>query len=220
MAKKVLIIQPHSDDALFSASHIIFGNYKTEILTIENNKKRVEEDRRLYEFIGIPYNHLGLEFDDQSFYGYHKAYSDVNVEDAKTYLKEFFGEETLEKIEKEILLFLHNFDKKHHGDTQIVVPWGVGHPMHIFVRNVVESVVVKGLWYYRDFPHSYKKRARRQVEEQLNDYKLLRSVDITDISETKWELARKFYRTQSGLLWFEQGYIKKNLPEEIYIRKS
>ena len=52
--------------------YVFFGNYKTEILTIENNKKRVEEDRRLYEFIGIPYNHLGLEFDDQSFYGYHK----------------------------------------------------------------------------------------------------------------------------------------------------
>ena len=55
MAKKkikLLCVQPHSDDVLFSASHFLFDDkYEVEILTIENNTKRVAEDEKLYEFL-------------------------------------------------------------------------------------------------------------------------------------------------------------------------
>lgn len=219
--KKLLCIQPHSDDVLFSASHFLFDErYDVEILTIENNQKRVAEDEKLYGFLSIPYHHLQLEFDDQSFYSFHKKYSEVTSQNAVEHLTEFFGEETLGKIFEEIVAFVQKFRKKN-PDVQIVLPWGVGHPMHVFVRDTVEMAFNgKGyFWYYRDFPHSYKKRARSQVQTQLESYKLLESVPVADFHDVKWDLAKKFYKSQSGLLWFEQGYIKKQLPEDIYVKK-
>lgn len=219
--QKLLCIQPHSDDVLFSASHFLFDDrYDAEVLTIENNGKRVAEDEKLYGFLGIPYHHLQLEFDDQSFYSFHKKYSEVTSQNSVEHLTEFFGEEMLGKILEEIVSFVKKFRKKH-PDVQIVVPWGVGHPMHVFVRDTVELALGgKGkLWYYRDFPHSYKKRARSQVQTQLESYRLLESVPVADFHDVKWDLAKKFYKSQSGLLWFEQGYIKKQLPEDIYIKK-
>ena len=211
--KKLLCIQPHSDDVLFSAAHFLFDErYEVEILTIEHNAKRVAEDEKLYEFLGIPYHNLNIQFDDQSFYGFHKKYKDVTLEN----LTEFFGSDKLEEIAKAIKKFL----KSASSDIQVVVPWGVGHPFHIFVRDVVEKVVKKPLWYYRDFPHSYKKRALNQVKLQLEDFELLSSIPVAEFNDVKWDLAKKFYKSQSGLLWFEQGYIQKQLPEEVYVRKS
>ena len=217
--KKLLCIQPHSDDVLFSASHFLFDErYEVEVLTIENNAKRVAEDEKLYGFLEIPYHHLSVEFDDQSFYGFHKKYDTCNSENSIEWLNEFFGEDKVKDIRDEIVKFIKTFKKKHN-DVQIVVPWGVGHPMHTFVRDTIESVT-DGLWYYRDFPHSYKKRARQQVKEQLEDFVILNSTPVAEFFDVKWDLARKFYKSQSGLLWYEQGYINKQLPEDIYVRKS
>lgn len=224
MAKKkikLLCVQPHSDDVLFSASHFLFDDkYEVEILTIENNAKRVAEDEKLYEFLGIPYHHLKVEFDDQSFYGFHKKYNEVTSQNAVEWLEEFFGEETVGKIREEIISFIKKFCSEH-PDVQIVVPWGVGHPFHIFVRDAIETATAgkENLWYYRDFPHSYKKRAKSQVVAQLEDYELKESVSVSEFHDVKWDLAKKFYKSQSGLLWFEQGYIKKQLPEDIYVKK-
>lgn len=215
--KKLLCIQPHSDDVLFSAAHFLFDErYEVEILTIEHNAKRVAEDEKLYRFLGIPYHNLNIQFDDQSFYGFHKKYKDVTLENSIEHLIEFFGSDKLEEIANAIKKFL----KLASSDVQVVVPWGVGHPFHIFVRDVVEKVVKKPLWYYRDFPHSYKKRALNQVKLQLEDFELLSSIPVAEFNDVKWDLAKKFYKSQSGLLWFEQGYIQKQLPEEVYVRKS
>jgi hypothetical protein len=74
------------------------------------------------------------------------------------------------------------------------------------------------MWYYREFPHSYKKRSRVQVEKQQQVYELIHSFSVTEFDDVKWQLAKKFYKSQSSLLWFEQGYIKKQLPEEIYMK--
>lgn len=220
--QKLLCIQPHSDDVLFSASHFLFDTdrYDTEVLTVENNPKRVAEDEKLYAFLQIPYHHLELEFDDQSFYGFHKKYAEVTSENAVEHLTEFFGEETLNKIYDEVVAFVKRFVKKY-PEAVIVVPWGVGHPMHTFIRDTVESAVGDStkLWYYRDFPHSYKKRARSQIQVQIEAYDLKESVPVAEFHDVKWDLAKKFYKTQSGLLWFEQGYIKKQLPEDIYVKK-
>lgn len=219
MKKKVLLIQPHSDDALFSAFHFMFDEkYDVSVLTIENNSKRVKEDEKLYEFLNIPYHHLNLEFNDESFYSFHKKYKEVNSDNAVEHLIEFFGNELVDSIRKEVVKFINDFKTKHK-DVQIIVPWGVGHPMHIFIRDIAESCS-NDLWYYRDFPHSYKKRARSQVEDQWRRYELVDSVDVSEFHDVKWELARKFYKSQSGLFWFEQGYIKKRLSEEVYKLKA
>jgi len=218
---KLLCVQPHSDDVLFSASHFLFDKkYEVEILTIENNEKRVKEDEKLYEFLNIPYCHLEVPFTDESFYSFHKKYKEVTSDNSLKHLIDFFGEKTVNAIIDEVSIFIKNYVKKNKG-VKIVVPYGIGHPTHCLIRDIIESVVDnKDLLYYRDFPHSFKKRAQSQLQSQSLQYELFDSVSVTDFHEIKWELAKKFYRSQSGVLWFEQGYINKQLPEEVYIKKE
>jgi hypothetical protein len=217
--QKLLLIQPHSDDILFSSSYFILhpDKYECEVLTIENNPKRIKEDKALYEFLGINHYNLNVAFDDQSYYGYNKQYKEVTTEDSIAYLQEYFGENILIEIEEQFKQFIKNYNKTHK-EYIVVSPWGVGHPFHLYVRLMVEQNI-NDVLYYREFPHSYKKRSRVQVTKQNETCKLLYSFDLKDCSDIKWQLAKKFYKTQSSLLWFEQGYIKKQLPEEIYVKK-
>ena len=97
-----------------------------------------------------------------------------------------------------------------------MAPWGVGHPFHFLLGYVLEEHFEYRMEYYREFPHSYKRRSQPQVQKQLDEYFLVRSVPVEEFHEVKFKLASKFYKSQSGLLFFEQGYIKKQLPEEVY----
>jgi hypothetical protein len=218
--QKLLLIAPHSDDILFSCSYFLLHpeEYECEVLTVENNPKRIKEDEALYSFLNIPFHHLEVDFDDQSYYGYHKRYKEVTVDESLLYLKEFFGTETLNDIEYQLQEFLAKFLKKHKQYT-VVAPWGIGHPFHLYIRYLLEQNV-STMWYYREFPHSYKKRSRVQVEKQQQVYELIHSFPVAEFDDVKWMLAKKMYKSQSGLLFFEQGYIKKQLPEEIYIKKE
>ena len=218
---KLLLIQPHSDDLLFSCSNLLFdNNFEKQVLTIENNPKRIKEDEQLYSFLDIKFNHLNVPFDDQSYYSYHKSYKEVTIKDSYDFLIRFFGKQIITDIENEFKEYLKKFFKENKKEEIVIVaPWGIGHPFHIFVRNLIDKASGDTtIWYYREFPHSYKKRSKTQVEKQQAEYKLLNSVSIEDWSDVKWDLAKKFYKSQSSLLWFEQGYIKKQLPEEIYIK--
>lgn len=218
--EKLLIVSPHSDDALFCCSHTFFlPEYEVQVLTVENDAKRVTEDEKLFDFIGIPYQHLTVEFKDDSYYGFHKAYKEVNEETALEYLNEYFGTDKLKEIESVLVNWVKEF-LKSNKDYRVMLPWGVGHPFHFFIRYVLENAMkFHNFYYYREFPHSYKRRSQPQVQKQLESgYFLSRSVPVEDFHEVKFELAKKFYRTQSGLLFFEQGYIKKQLPEEVYAK--
>ena len=214
--KKFLIVQPHSDDALFSAfTWLLKHGQNTEVLTVENNDKRVAEDVKLYEFLNIPYSHLSVSFDDQSFYDFHKKYSEVTEDNALEHLINYFGADKVAEIKDAIV---ETLEKKVDKETQIIVPWGIGHPFHLFVRIAIEQEY-DDLIYYREFPHSYKRRAQSQVKRQLESFNLFKIIETKSIEDIKWSLARKYYKSQSGLLWFEQGYIKKHLSEEFYKRK-
>lgn len=216
--EKVLIVSPHSDDALFCCSHLLFlPQYEVQVLTVENDPKRIAEDEKLFEFLNITFHHLGLDFHDESYYEFHKNYKEVTVEATYKHLNEYFGRETLKEIEETLVNWVRKFLKENKGYT-VVVPWGVGHPFHLFVRDVIQKSLVSNLLYYREFPHSYKRRSQPQVEKQKQEYSLERSVPVEEFHEVKWKLASKFYKSQSGLLFFENGYIKKELPEEIYSR--
>lgn len=217
--KKYLIIQPHSDDALFNCFHILINpELEVEVLTIENDPKRSEEDRNLYGFLQIPVHHLDLQFKDESYYGYFKEYKETTDADSMEYLKRYFGTEKVKEIEKSVVKWVKSYVKKHPG-VKILVPWGVGHPFHLFVRDIIaNNFPPEDVQYYREFPHSYKRRSKHQVEVQSAQYELIESVPVQDFHEIKWQLASKFYRSQSGLLFFEHGYIEKKLPEEIYAK--
>lgn len=217
---KLLLIQPHSDDILFSCSYFLLhtDEYEVEVLTIENNPTRITEDRKLFEFLNIPFHHLDADFDDQSYYGYHKKHKEVTVEESIIWLREFFGNSVLVDVKSKLRKFLYDFFKTHK-DYTIVAPWGIGHPFHIFVRDLLEDMKFS-MWYYREFPHSYKRRSKLQVEKQQSDYEIIKRFPVKDFYDVKWAIAKKFYKSQSSLLFFESGHIKKQYDEEIYILKN
>ena len=214
---KLLCIQPHSDDLLLSASHVLLDSdaYEVHVLCVESDPKRVPEDEKLYEFLGIPYQHLSVEFVDNSYYEFRKEHKNCCLEDALPFLDEYFGKETMKEIRTKLISVVRGFLRKH-PDYEILAPMGIGHPFHLFVHETVREAFPDAT-FYREFPHSFKRRAQEQLVEAQGRMTLVRSVPVEDFADVKWKLAFKFYRTQSGLLFYEQGYIKKNLPEEIYV---
>jgi len=219
--KTYLLIQPHSDDILFSCSSYIFERKNCHVLTVENDPKRSKEDANLFEFLETPYSHLNVDFKDESYYGYFQEHKSVDDITAHKFLNDYFGEEKIHEIETSIKHFLKKFLTKH-PQTQVIIPLGIGHPFHLFVRDVVEKnwSNKQSIRYYREFPHSYKRRNQKQLEEATKKYVLIETKDSEEFHDIKWDLAKKFYKTQSGLLFFEQGYIKKRLPEEIYKQRK
>lgn len=214
--EKLLIVSPHSDDALFCCSHTLFlPEYEVQVLTVENDSKRILEDEKLFDFINVPFHHLDVDFKDESYYGFHKKYKEVNQETAFEHLNEYFGKDKLKEIADVLVKWVSDFLERNR-EYRVMAPWGVGHPFHFFVRHVLEEHFEHRMEYYREFPHSYKRRSQPQVQKQLDEYFLVRSVPVEEFHEVKFKLASKFYKSQSGLLFFEQGYIKKQLPEEVY----
>lgn len=215
--EKLLCIQPHSDDVLFSASHVLLsGNYEAQVLCVEFDPKREAEDRKLYEFLGVPYQNVGIEFKDNSYYEFFKRFKSCRLEDAIPYLDEYFGRQLLERVTSRMFDMIEDFLKKN-PDYRILAPLGIGHPFHLYIHDSIRvSPFSSKAIYYREFPHSYKRRNKEQVQEVQERMTLVRSVPVEEWADVKWQLASKFYRTQSGLLFYEQGYIKKNLPEEVY----
>lgn len=213
--KSLLFIQPHSDDVLFSASTLLFNSqYKRQVLTVENNVKRLKEDEQLYKFLDISWFALNIPpLNDQSYYGYFKRYKTITVEQVMLFLQQMFGIEVLDNIANRLTHIIQQQD----DSITIVAPLGIGHPFHLFIHETVKHCNRKDTLYYREFPHSYKRRNKEQIAQLTsNGYTLYFSNPVTNIADIKWQLAKKFYRTQSGLLFFEQRYIEKNIPEEFY----
>lgn len=212
---KILAIQPHSDDVLLSAAHVLLdGKHEVQVLCVESDPKRVPEDEKLYEFLGIPYANLGVEFVDNSYYEFRQQHKAYKIEEVTPFLIEYFGSDLLNKIQTALVKWITKFLQKN-PDYKILAPLGIGHPFHLWVHEVIREIF-PGALYYREFPHSFKRRAQEQLKEAQSRMELVKGVPIDDFADVKWQLASKFYRTQSGLLFYEQGYIKKNLPEEVY----
>jgi hypothetical protein len=220
---KALLIQPHSDDILFSCSHVLFGKGKhkfssVEILTVENNKKRLAEDEKLkVHFPKLSTIHtLGMEFEDQSYYQYFKLHKEVDEAIVIDYLEDYFGADTLMKITNQLVNFVDEWFEENKGDCKIFCCLGIGHPFHRYVKIVLDDYID---YYYREFPHSYKKRNQPDFKALVHNLTLAYVVDDKDMHAKKFDVSKQVYKSQSSLLFFEQGYIKKQLPEEIYKNK-
>lgn len=216
--KKLLLVQPHSDDILFSTSHALFlPEFEVEVLTVETDPKRAEQDKKLFDFLNIPVHHLGVEFKDESYYVHfkEKGHATTTVENSFATVREHLGKDLELTVETELVEWVREF-QRHNPGYMIVAPLGVGHPFHLWVRYHLENMVSE-LLYYREFPHSYKRRSQWQMGELGHaGYWKYKEYRVEDFDDVKWALAARFYKSQSGLLFYEQGYIKKRLPEEIW----
>lgn len=214
--ENILLIQPHSDDILFSASKYLMNRHSygdVVLLTVEKDEKRNEEDELLAALFGIKYKHLNSLTEDKSYYQYYKDDKKRIFDFDKCYetLEACFDHDKLFEIESSLKNIVKKYKKKGY---KIVCCLGIGHPMHWYIRKSIEKYIDL---YYRDFPHSYKRKTAECVKTISKSYKLIESYQHSEEDhQLKWDIAKKVYKTQSSLLFFEQGYIKKNLPEEYY----
>lgn len=217
MAKKdVLLIQPHSDDILFSASKFLFNRNKfgdVKVLTIENgNKTRVAEDELLAETFGVTYDNLGFEIEDDSYYHYYKVfnYKVFDSDNCHDVLVDRYGTTFLSEIRSTLRKYVKKHAKRGY---QIVVCLGVGHPMHWFIMDCIKDMADL---FYRDFPHSYKRKTALEMEKVFTKFILESEYFDEDNHEVKFQASYEIYKTQRSLLFFEKGYIDKKLPEQFY----
>lgn len=217
--KKALLIQPHSDDILFSCSHVLAGKGKykfdsVEILTVENNPKRLLEDAKLLvEYPKLKkINTLDIQIEDQSYYQYFKLHTEIDDAIVIDHLQNYFGEKVLMEITDQLVNFVEEWLQSNEGGV-VFCCLGIGHPFHRYVKLILEDHID---FYYREWPHSYKKRNKADFDALVQNMKFSYEVDDKPMHTQKFDVAKRVYKTQSGLLFFEQGYVKKQLPEEIY----
>jgi hypothetical protein len=215
--KNVLLISPHSDDILFSASKYLMNrdNYGDIVLfTIENDEKRLKEDAELCELFDMTLIHGEMLLGDKSYYEYYNVLKNkvFDYEEAESCLLNLYGKKFLKELKREIRHYVKRYSSEGY---EIVVCLGIGHPMHHFVRKSVEDLADS---FYRDFPHSYKRKTQKCYEETCNEFKLDSEFDTTDTNETQFSIAYNIYKTQRSLLFFEKGYMDKKLPEQYYVK--
>jgi hypothetical protein len=215
MGKKILLIQPHSDDILFSASHYLFNSKPEDdvvVLTVEYNKKRLAEDEEVCQHFGAKLMTLEVKADSTNFHKeYYSLHTQMDDESALDFCVSKMGTETFLKLEKELRKTLKKFKKD--GYT-IVTCLGVGHPFHWLTRILTQD---KADLFYRDFPHSYKRRNQAYLNGIVNsEFELSFTSNPDKEHAIKIDLVKSYYKTQSSLLFFEKRYIEKCLPEEFY----
>jgi len=221
MAKKkqkqdLLLIQPHSDDIIFSASYFLFNREKygkVTMLTIEYDEKRLEEDAKLCEMFDMKLLTIKTKVDSK---GYHKEYyadrKKIDDDSAWEFCLSKLGKKKMNKMINDIDRVLDKY-----SDRTIVTCMGVGHPFHWLITLLTSE---DADLFYRDFPHSYKRRNQEYLKlVQQENFKPNFEFFDKELHDKKFDIVKQIYKSQSSLLFFEKRYIEKLLPEEFYEKR-
>lgn len=218
--KKVLLIQPHSDDILFSASKFLFESKKykkVKMLTVENvSEKRILEDVEICKHFNIDLIIPDTKISSEDFHKeYYHQYKEMDDVDCLNFCKKKIGSKNINKLATELSKII----KKHKDEGYLIVSClGVGHPFHWLINFLTADY---SDLFYRDFPHSFKRRNQNYFNFVTeNEFELdFNHFDEKEHSE-KFELISKFYKSQKSLLFFEKRYIDKKLPEQYFKKKQ
>lgn len=215
---KILIIQPHSDDALLSCSRFLFSEQdKVRVLTIDNDPKRIKEDEAVGRMIGIKYISLGFDIQDNNDYKeFFKQFKGETLNDVN--VVKFYSSRFGKRIKEFRTVLLNKIKHYINKGYVIVCPLGIGHPFHYFVRMQLRNLEDTFI-FYKEFPHAYKRKALEQLQDEEKRIDLLLTGDDKEINTLKYEVAQKCYKSQSGFFFYEHGNIVKLHPEEYYTLK-
>ena len=219
---KILVIQPHSDDAILSCAHFLLKNDEdcvVKVLTIEKNEKRIQEDKKISEIIGVKYLNLGINLIDDLYHDFFEEYGKkavLNDDNVLEFYVNHFGENKIIELSQTLFDKIKSYKDKGY---QILCPLGVGHPFHYLVRYLLRDIE-NDFIFYREFPHSYKRKAKNQLESELSNLEIFYENSDEEINSLKYKIAQKFYKTQSGFFFYEQNNVKKLYPEEFYVKKN
>lgn len=214
MESKKLLVQPHSDDIILSLYHLLKTNEpeNLEILTIENDEKRLKEEIPLYKELGINFTVFPEILPKDDSYGdFFKAHKQVDSVNAISFFQARWG---IKPIDTFMDYFPKYLEYKKQQGFQIWLPLGAGNAYH---KLVTEAGKEKVDFFYRDWPHSYKRRGMKQMEEEINkgEYGIVYEAEEEYLKE-KFDVFYKFYKSQRSLLWFEKSKSEKYYTEQVY----
>ena len=190
--KDYIFIEPHPDDMILSAGELFLRQKPQKVITVFSSIKNDDEGtKNLCKEYGIKeYNFL--------------KFPDIDIH--------------MRKIQFNPSNLLLELDKNIDQDTILVCPIGFGHMAHTFLRNLIIQNFLKThrILFVRDFPHSYKKSGK--FWNVIYMFNHLFSID--DGFEMKIEIFKKFYKSQSALLWYDKKYFEAKPSEEYYEYKQ
>ncbi len=236
--KRFILVSPHLDDAVLSASSLINklteANLKTEVITVFtagdlapytpqgkdflrqtgfNNPKDLfgvfkKEDTAAMKNLGINFSHL--DFIDAAFRKDKKG-SNIYLDSQKQFSGIVSGKDS--HLIKELAGKIKKHVVNREGVT-FFVPLGVGgHVDHVIVRKAVESLK-RPVIYWEDYPYNTNPFSVRSFFAQNNKYRLLFKLKKEN-SSAKQKFIRT-YKSQMKVL-FPDGKIS-SLDEKFYTK--
>lgn len=217
-AKKIMIIEPHYDDAWVNLGGTILKNPGLDftILSVsESNGNNLNETEELEDILPNVKT-MALRYKTLPW----------GLETPKSNWKDLFCElnslnnysEFEEKVRQEA----------EGGYDLVLLPLGVKHPQHILISEIDLPVKVK---YYREFPYFFPERIKsvvecipwirkklghqREVFNKIKD-KWAEEIDMTDFVEKKLQIFEEVYQSQLFLSKTDKkGYTLRSLKTEV-----
>jgi len=206
LKRKVLIVQPHSDDALISLFTLINNKKNTvHILTIEKDEKRFKEDLKIpLHFSNVtvlPTFGTPTPFSARGAYYTLRNAKKMTGSDFRRYYSRLMKTSRYSNWKRKLRKKIRSYINK---GFDVILPCGIGHPEHWLVTNAVSGI---NTYFYRDLPHAVKRRNKDALEKFIHGKKV-----VVNNRSTKMKLRKlkRIYRSQSMLFWYDEKKVMMN----------
>jgi len=200
---KTLLVEPHPDDICLSLYYFCKNFFldKKYLVTVSEIKNR-EDSSKFSEKINATYlGSLNLKDIDWSL----RIKKNITWENLEKSYEKYFKES--EKLKEG----LENLIEKYDIEV-LVLPLGILHPFHFFVRKVGENIKVKGMiCYYAEFPYKNRLYGKKLIDS-IPQARIINYLPSEEDIEEKIKIFLQNYPSQRNILlnkWNEA----KNLKE-------
>ena len=212
MKKKILIVQPHSDDALISLFTLINDKKNTvHILTIEKDEKRFQEDLKIpLHFSNVtilPAFGEPAHFSARGPYYKLRNAKKMTGRDFSRYYSRLMKTPRYSYWKRKLRKKIRGYINK---GFDVFLPCGIGHPEHWLVTNAIEGIQT---YFYRDLPHAVKRKNKNELEKFIHGKRVAMNNRSPKIKLRK---LKKIYKSQRILFWYDEKNVMMN--EIIYAR--
>ena len=204
---KVLIIEPHADDALLSCYTTLFNtDYEVSIMTLtdETNKDstKLKDDgiiKELYQLKGLDHSDFKSRLTSPKYVKELYKRDGKVIEHLKLKLKELDAS----RYDKVKDMLDSNINNINSFDL-VLVPLGIVHPDHLVVRELVDSMNLETkIRYYEDKPYNKRIYGQIMARELSEGMRLIEVILSEDQKVEKVKNLKKYYPTEVAIMRFD-----------------
>lgn len=204
---KVLIIEPHADDALLSCYTTLFNpDYEVSIMTLTDetakNSSKLKDDgiiKELYQLRGLDHSDFKNRITNPRYVKDLYKLEGKVIEHLKYKIRKS------DNIRYDIIgTMLEDHRSDINSYDLVLVPLGIVHPDHLVVRELVDSMNLGiKIRYYEDKP--YNKRVYGQImAKELSEGMKLTEVALSEEQKVeKVKNLKKYYPTEVAIMRFD-----------------